>query len=1281
MKKLLIIVALVLVLLVGLLASGWWWLTSTRSGAEWALNRATGVLPALSWEGLEGNLRGGLIVHQLDLEVAETRVAIDRTELAVRIHLPPGLRVEVHWLRAFDVDVRLPQATEPDAEPEPLTLPDLASPVEIHIHELLVQALALRSPDPSDQPLRIDRIQLQGRYFDILDLASLQVEMPDLEAGLSGRWGLSAPFAGDLALAAEYRLDTPEGDVRQAVEARIGGDLDALRIDLETRGPAALAGQVGIDTPLQEPAVRLDLTGRLGDWPGLDLAIEDLAMRGAGGLEAWQVDLAGAAVGPDIPANRWQFGLAGDLQTVEIRSGQVETLDGRIDLSGRAGLGDVPQAQASIELSALDLTLLYPDWPRQARLNGRFELDATPERVIVEQLSITAPPSPLELGGQARWTAENDELALALNWTELNWPPILDDSEPLLYSQSGSLNLSGTLSDWQAELDAVVRLMGQPQARVQAAAGGSESSADIHRVRVDAGAAGTMQADGAVAWAPEPSGRLELRLTGFDTGQFVDALPGQLDMDLSLAARSLDDIVIDLRRLDGSLRDQAVSGRGRLEASREASRGGELNLGFGDNRMRISSSDGQAWDVRIEADALHQIEPQASGRLNASGQVDLAQRSLHIDADLNAADWADINLDRGSVRAELNWQDERIGGLLRLNLQDLDLNPWERVDQLELAIDGDCLGHTAQLNINGQRGTVDLNARGALDQCVLADITGWAGAIEHLFIGNTLAGDWELNQALEIGVSPERITASRGCLVEAAERQGRLCLRGLEVTETGRAEIGIEQVPMDLLLVPLDPVFNLTTPLSGELEATWSQTDGLQRVAGFLALDRGALKPLGEEDSLLDIESVRIDLVPETDHLRVALEALLEGDSRLNGQAQLVDLNDLSSATIDAHARLNLPDIGVFNRLVTELDQLGGRLSGEMQLRGALLGPSLNGQLRLDDGLIVQAPLGLRIEDIELVLDGTEERAGLDGRMRGGDGELAVSGEMVLVDNQWQLEARVNGERFRFSETSWLRLSASPDIHLLRSGDGLITLDGDIRIDQLRAGLPPGAEQRVNASPDVRVRGEVEQDDPVSELAQRLQGRLAIDLGNDARTSALGMQARLAGGMELLWDRQSIEPRARGVIRIPEGSYRAYGQNLQIQDGEVVFTGHAIDNPSLNIDAVREIFGDPQVEAAGVRIRGNARDPRITLFTEPPTSEEKALAYVVTGANFDHADGQAAINVGFYLLPRLFVSYGIGLFEAGNVLSGRFELSQRWGVRVVSGERDTGVDLSFAIDR
>ena len=1278
MKKLLIILLAVVTLLVALALSGWWWLTTTQSGAGWALNRAAGVFPSLRWERLEGGLRDGLVVHGLQLEEADLSVTVERLELAVRVHLPPSPKVDVHWLRLINTDIQLPPAEDPPDPREPLDLPALSSPIEVHLREVLVQTLTLRLPDPAADPVIIERAALTGRYFQELELESLELAMADLDASASGRWGLQDPFAGQLDLAASYRI---QPDLVQDLQAGISGDLNNLLIELETRGPIAQSGRIELNQALADAAFRVDLDGRVGDWPDLALAVEDLAIEGQGRLDDWQIELSGRAVGADIPENRWRFEMAGNLERIQIQSGSVDIFDGRIDLNGAVALGAPPRGNLVVELDGLDLSALYPEWPLQARLNGRFDLDASPEALIVDNLALSAPPTPMLVQGQGRWSPETDELALQLDWNDLNWPPVLDDSEPLLRSETGSIQLSGQLSDWQMELDALLQMIGQPEVRLEAAARGSQSSADISRLTLDAGPAGTLQASGQLLLEPTPSAEIELLLERFDIGQFTDAISGEVNADVSLSASSLSDLRLDLRRLDGVLLDQSLSGTGQLDLRGETPAGGTLNLDLGDNQVRLTSDDGNIWELQLAAHALQQLVPEAVGRLNADARIDVALGLLELSAQLSSAAWGEITLDQANLEAELSWLEELPGGNLQLNLNDLDLNPWERVDQLALVIEGNCRRHTARLNLAGQRGSVNLGAHGALNTCILEDFSAWSGAIDELFIGNTLAGDWELNRPLEIELAEGRASASDGCLVEAAERRGRICLRRLEVAESGRAEIGIEQVPMDLLLIPLDPVFNLTTPLSGELEAGWSDSAGLEHVAGFLELGPGALKPLGSDDTLLGLEAIRLDLIPESDHLRITLDALLEGDSRLIGQAQLVDLNNPASATIDARANLNLPDIGVFNRLITELDQLGGRLSGEMQVSGALLGPSLDGQLRLDDGVVFHAPLGLRIEDISLALDGTQERARLQGQMRGGDGQMNLDGELELVDEQWLLEASVTGNDFRFADVNWLRLRASPEIRVQRSGSGLITLDGDIRINHLRAGMPPGTEQRINASADVRVRGETLEADDQSDLAERVQGRLGLDMGDDARLAAIGMQAQLAGGLELLWDRQNVEPRARGVIRIPEGSYRAYGQNLAISDGEVIFTGHAIDNPSLNIEAIREIFGDPQVEAAGVRIRGNAQDPRISLFTEPPTSEEKALAYVVTGANFDHGAGQAAINVGFYLLPRLFVSYGIGLFEAGNVLSGRYELSRRWGVRVVSGERDTGVDLSFAIDR
>jgi translocation and assembly module TamB len=1277
-KKILVIVGACLVLFIVLLASAWWWLTATRSGAEWALDRASSAVSTLQWESLEGDLRSGLVVRNLELKQAGSSVRLAEVELAVRISLPPAAAIDVDWLRVKDGQIQLPAPAPEAATDEPLKLPDLRSPIPIRIHELALNNLLIQPAAAEEPPIEVNSLRLLASIDDQLDLQTLEIRLPDLRAAVSGTLALNHPFQSNLSV----NVNAQFGDgIEHALAADLRGDIETMTVDLSATGPGEIAGSIEIVDPLGELDVNAALAGRLSGWADLDLGVEDIKIDVEGSPQAWQLILSGRVVGADIPENQWRFDLNGDLERVRIRQGNIATLDGELNLQGDIDLAAGPQAVIRLTASDINPSEFVPDWPDTVRLAGSLDLTGDPTRAEFNNLELSAPPTALSLTGSGQWHNPDQVLGLNLNWRDLAWPPQSDGSPSLFQSRSGSLRISGPLSEWQLELESLIKLLDQPELKLNTQAGGNQSTISINRLVADAGAAGRLEAAGSIQIQPEPSGDLDLRLNDLDTGRFFAEFPGLINADLGLAFQAPDALSIKVRALDGQLRDQPLSGQGEVALRREQPQAGRLVLALGDNQLTLGSDDGNAWEIGLKADALRQLMPSIDGQLDLSGTIDLASGSAQWRGVLADAGYGDIVMRRATIESGLEWRGDRPAGHLVVEMSDLDLNPWDRIEELELSLQGYCDEHQGQLNLISQRGSLDLGLSGAVNSCAPESIDAWAGRIERLYLGNTIAGDWSLDQPLEITASVESIQTGNACLVETAKREGRLCLNRLDVGNGGQIELAIAQLPMDLLLAPLDPVFNLTTPLSGEVLAGWGASGGVDELVGELRLGQGVLQPLGAETSLLGIDSVRLAFEPEAEFLKISLNALLEGDSRLNGQARLLDLQDLSSATIDADARVSLPDIGVFNRLVTDLDQLGGRLTSEVQFSGALLAPTLDGHLELNDGLIVNAPIGLRIEDIALRLEGTEDSASLTGNLRSGEGQATVSGELDMIDDQWQLEAAVAGENFAFANVDWLQLRASPDIRLQRAPNGLTTINGDIRIDHLRAGVPPGAAERINASDDVRVRGEVDEEEEGSAIARQLQGRLGLDLGDDARLAALGMQARLAGGLELQWDRSRIEPQATGVIRIPEGSYRAYGQNLEIEDGEIVFTGHAVDNPSLDIEAVREIFGDPQVEQAGVRIRGNARDPRISLFTDPPTSEEKALAYVVTGANFDHASGQAAVNIGFYLLPRLFVSYGIGLFEAGNVLSGRYELSQRWGVRVVSGERDTGVDLSYAIDR
>lgn len=71
----------------------------------------------------------------------------------------------------------------------------------------------------------------------------------------------------------------------------------------------------------------------------------------------------------------------------------------------------------------------------------------------------------------------------------------------------------------------------------------------------------------------------------------------------------------------------------------------------------------------------------------------------------------------------------------------------------------------------------------------------------------------------------------------------------------------------------------------------------------------------------------------------------------------------------------------------------------------------------------------------------------------------------------------------------------------------------------------------------------------------------------------------------------------------------------------------------------------------------------------------------MTGSDFNFEQGVGAIDFGTYIAPRLFVSYGVGVFEEENIFRVRYDLKRGFGVTISSGQKEGGVDLNYSIDR
>ena len=134
--------------------------------------------------------------------------------------------------------------------------------------------------------------------------------------------------------------------------------------------------------------------------------------------------------------------------------------------------------------------------------------------------------------------------------------------------------------------------------------------------------------------------------------------------------------------------------------------------------------------------------------------------------------------------------------------------------------------------------------------------------------------------------------------------------------------------------------------------------------------------------------------------------------------------------------------------------------------------------------------------------------------------------------------------------------------------------------------------------------------------------QINIDLGNNFRVRGRGLDTHLNGKLGVVGGPGiSDMPRLTGVIHTDRGTFRAYGQDLEIERGRIIFTGAAA-NPQLDIVALRSNL-DIRV---GVRIYGTAQQPTVQLFSDPAMPDSERLSWLVLGRSSDSAADAALLQ-------------------------------------------------------
>jgi translocation and assembly module TamB len=427
--------------------------------------------------------------------------------------------------------------------------------------------------------------------------------------------------------------------------------------------------------------------------------------------------------------------------------------------------------------------------------------------------------------------------------------------------------------------------------------------------------------------------------------------------------------------------------------------------------------------------------------------------------------------------------------------------------------------------------------------------------------------------------------------------------------------------------------------------------------------------------------------------------------------------------------KASLPQMGVWSALAPPGWRVRGSLAADLTLGGTRDKPLFNGSLNADDLALRSLVNGISFSRGQLRATLAGERISIERfylQGRGGaenGGTLLATGSTewrsVMVDGQPRrqpyISLQATASKLRVSTRADRRLTLSGQLQAELAGTAL-QLRGKLTADEALFVLPD--ESTPSLGDDVVVRGtEIPLQDP---NAFRVQPDVLVDLnlGDNFEVRGQGLQTRLSGELNVRSTPASPAPRVLGEVRTVRGTYRAYGQRLNIETGVLRFNG-PYDNPTLDIAAVRP----NTTQRVGVLISGTAQLPRVRLFSDPELPDSEKLAWLVLGrpasgagaeaavlqqaalalisrgggrldgglagafgldelsfagsaSNADGTTSAAALTLGKRLSNKLYLTYESSLAGAMGTVSMFYDLSRRVTVRARAGE-ENAIDLIF----
>jgi len=1226
---------------------------------------------------------------------------------------PHRLQVKSFLLQGIDVTPPpasdsdpAPQATPvatpppPATSPQPMTLPEIQLPLDIAVDEALIREFRLNQTSNAVylQQLRLALYTQDGRLH-LEDLSVQQLNAQDAEipqAQLTAQVDMQSPHALQLNLGADA-LHPQSGTV--ALQVQVQGDPKALELD----------AQVQVADQQQNTPIQLSVNAKTQDLLG------DLG---------WQVVI--------------------NLQGVDSNHSTLQ-----------AFLKDAPHIQASTDIKArgdLKHALANLQLHTQVEELGAFNLNLSAENLgdnwqqwRLQELALRQDEADLQLNVQAEADLRQSQpqIDAKINWQSVRWP--LQGKDILAASPKGKLTFAGTPEAYQVTLDTQVQAQNAPDSRWTLQAAGSTQEAKIDALRGEL-LGGWLQLSGDVGWQPKPMWDIRLDSQNINPGKQWKDFPGKLALALHSVGQ-LDGTEVKANveglQLKGRLREYPLSLLVDAQIDGKNYHVKQMRLQSGKAQFQVKGQiqgETVGLDWQVKAPSLRELYPKAKGSLSGSGNVGglltrpkvkakLQGRKLVFEGNrLNRLD-LNTNVDvspHGQMNLDLSAKGLQGGGA--------------QLDSLSLKAKGSMGEHTVNLKAKLPQQSAELGLKGGL-----LNMEAWQGALQTVKLRDAQWGSLALKKPAALQASAKKASLEKACLALKLKRESsQLCLQGAWQAVQGgmgtaKAALKLDELSLDVLK-PFLPenikIQDFATSL--QLDAQLLKS-GAIRSDLELDLTPGQVRlvdPEQEPVTLLKHQGTKFTAKIDQQGLNAKLNLKLPQQDGIQANIRLPNLKRLplsENQPLNGDLKLQFTDFSLLPVFAPQVSDPKGRIEANVKLAGQMTKPVVEGELRMRDGGVKVELAGLDIHDLQLAVKGDQAgKVRLDGQLRmgenskGEEGLLRLDGDFLAAAD-WAAKVNIKGHRLEVMNSPEIWLLASPDLHFEGSSKRM-ALSGEVVVPEALITPPEtqGGASKVSASSDVVIISDKKDEEVKDEKAEAptlpFHTDLRVVLGDKINVKGMGFKGRLQGDLRVSGkpDKGLV---GNGRMSVLDGRYKAYGQDLRIRKGNVLYSGGPVENPGLDVQAVR-VTGDV---TAGIEVSGTAQEPELSLFSEPALDQTNILSYIVLGrpasgggatninqqqmlaqalsdlalnedsavskalrddlgldtAGIDTSGGaeQTTFMLGKYLTPDLYISYGVGLFDAENIFKMRYRLSKRFSLESSTSSGNSGVDLHYTLER